>query len=102
MGVKVAINFPNTAKGTEMDVGGVLVKNGGSVELDDDQELSFVARHRKPVKEWAGDSEYVKVTGTPKYGDKAVEEMFPQPEPAEIVPDQSVEPAESAEEGANS
>jgi len=97
MGVKLSVNFPTTAKGTELDVGGILVENGGSVELDDDQELAFVARHRKPVKDWAGDSEYVKVSGSPKYGAKAVEEMFPEP-PAE-QPESLVAPAEPVSEG---
>lgn len=102
MGVKLSVNFPNMAKGTELDVGGVLVENGGSVELSDEQELAFVARQRKTVKGWAGDSEYVKVSGSPKFGDKALEEMFPEPLPAEVVPDESVPPAEPVNEGSNS
>jgi len=96
MGVRLSVNFPNIAKGTELDVGGVLVENGGSVELDDDRELSFVARHKKSVKDWAGDSEYVKVSGSPKYGPKAVEELFPEPV-APVVEPAPVEP--EAEEG---
>ena len=99
MGIKLTADFPNMAKGTELDIGGVLVKNGSSAELDDDQEHSFVARHRKSVKDWAEGSEYVKVSGTPKFGPKQVEEMFPEPAPPE-VPEQPV--AEEAPEGSNS
>jgi len=79
MGVKIAADFPNMDKGTELDIGGVLVENGGSVELDDEQELAFVGRHHKSVKDWAGDSPYVKISGNPKHGTKAVEDMFPAP-----------------------
>ena len=102
MGVKLAANFPYTDKGTELDIGGVLVPNGGSTELDEDQELSFVSRNRKSVKEWCGDSEYVKCSGTPKYGPKAVEDMFPEPASGQPVLDDVVAPAEPVAEGANS
>ncbi len=96
MGVKLEVNLPNMDKGTELDVGGVLVKNGGSVELTDEQELGFVSRHRKSVKEWAEGSEYVKATGTGKVTPKEVENMFPEPAPA-VVPEPPQ--PEDAEEG---
>jgi hypothetical protein len=103
MAVRMSANFPNMDKGTELDVGGVLVENGGSVELDDEQELAFVSRHRKSVKDWAGDGEYVKVTGSPKYGPKAVEDMFPQPSAEQPVsPENLAAPAEPVEEGSGS
>lgn len=103
MGVKISVDFPNMEKGTELDVGGVLVENGGSVELDDDQELAFVARHRKAVKDWAGESSYVKVTGSPKYGPKAVEDMYPvASEEQPVSPENLVTPAEPVTEGSGS
>jgi hypothetical protein len=76
MGVKLEVNFPNMDKGTELDVGGILVKNGGSVELTDEQEAFFVSKYRKTPKEWAGEGEYVKVSGSGKFSPKQVEDMY--------------------------
>ena len=84
MGVKLEVNFPNMAKGTELDVGGVLVENGGSTELTDEQELSFVSRHRKSVKDWAEGSEQIKVSGSGKVSSGEVEKMFPEPAPVAV------------------
>lgn len=96
MAVEVSANFPGIPKGTPMDIGGVLVENGGSTTLDEDQELSFVGRHRKTVKDQLSGSEFVKVKGSGKYGDKAVEDMFPPLE--ETV----VQEEEEEEEGGES
>jgi hypothetical protein len=95
MGVKIEVNFPNMDKGTELDVGGILVKNGGNVELTDEQEAFFVSKYRKTPKEWAGEGEYVKVSGTGKFSPKQVEDMFPE---ASTTPEMA-EPAEPEDEG---
>lgn len=97
MGVKLEVNFPNMDKGTELDCGGILVKNGGSVELTDEQEAFFVSKYRKTPKEWAGDSEYVKVSGSGKISPKQAEDMFPE---ASVTPEVA-EPAEPASEGSD-
>jgi hypothetical protein len=80
MGLEVSFTNEQFPKDYEFDVGGLLIPNMGSVKLDDDAELNFVSRHRQAVKDWAGDSEQVKVTGSPKYGPAEVAKMFPEPE----------------------
>jgi hypothetical protein len=98
MGVTIKANFPNMDKGTELDVGGVLVKNGGSTELTDEEEQSFVSRHRKSVKDWAGDNEYVKVSGTGKFSSKQVEDQYPEPAGVQpILDDVTVPPADEGD-----
>jgi len=75
------VNFPNFEKGLELDVGGILVPNGGSVKLTDDQEQGFVSRHGRTPKDWAGESENVKVKGSGKISTNDAEKMFPATEP---------------------
>ena len=67
MSLKVEFNNPDFPKGLEYDLGGFLVPNGGSVELSEDQENAFVARHQKSVKD-ALKSSQVKVTGSSLLG----------------------------------
>lgn len=81
MSVEIAYNNPDFPKDTEFDLGGVLVKNGGSTKLNEDQEQSFVARHGKAVKDYFENSALAKVTGSPKFSAADVKKMYPQPEP---------------------
>ncbi len=82
--LEITVDFPNFPKGTEMDVGGVLVKNGETTKLDEDAELAFVSRHRQAVKDKFSNSKQVKLSGTAKYGPSEVAKMFPAPvEPSE-------------------
>jgi hypothetical protein len=77
MAVEITMDHPDFPKGTEFDLGGVLVPNGKTVKLSDDAELSFVSRHHQAVKDKLGNNEYVKVGGTAKYGPTEVDKMFP-------------------------
>jgi hypothetical protein len=63
MPLKIEFNHPQMEKGTEFDLGGFLVPNGGFVELTEDQEISFLARHRMEVKEALSGVMFVKVSG---------------------------------------
>lgn len=92
--LNVAVDFPDLPKGTEMDLGGLLVKNGETTEIDEDAELAFVSRHRQGIKEWAGDSDHIKVSGSGKLGPAAVEKMFP---PVEVSTAATVNPYVEAE-----
>jgi hypothetical protein len=62
--LKLSFNDSAFPKGTPVDVGGVLVDNGGSITLSEDQEASLVARHGMSVREYFKDSEMVKVEGS--------------------------------------
>ncbi len=104
MALDVTVDFPALPKGTEMDLGGLLVKNGEKTEVDEDAELAFVTRHQQTVKDWAGDGPYVKVSGSGKLGPAAVEKMFPPVEVSTaavvnpyVEPDK-VEPTDAAPE----
>lgn len=63
MTLKVEINNPEQPEGTEFDLGGILVPNGESVELSEEQERDFVARHKMPVKTKLAGNLQIKVTG---------------------------------------
>lgn len=101
MGIKIEVNFPNMDKGTELDAGGVLVKNGGSVELTDEQEGAFVSRHQKTPKDWAGESEYVKVSGTGKIGPAQMKELFPESTTGTPAQEEAKDEAAAAEGSGN-
>jgi hypothetical protein len=70
MTLKIEVNHPEMEDGLEFDLGGFLVPNGGSVELSEDQELGFLARHKVSVKDALKGNAYIKVSGkttvTPK------------------------------------
>lgn len=69
MGIKVEFTNKAFPKDREFDVGGVaLVKNGSSVELDDDQEAMFKSKNGATVKEFYKNSKNFKVTDGGKSG----------------------------------
>lgn len=64
MGYKLSMSHPDYPKGTEFDVGGLLVPNGGSVSVSEEMEQALVSRHGAPVKEALGANPHLKVEGT--------------------------------------
>jgi hypothetical protein len=99
--LEVKVDFPHLPKGTEMDVGGLLVKNGETTKVDEDAELSFVSRNQVAMKDKL-ESDNITVSGSPKYGPAAVEKMFPPVEPfVEESPyaDESANKADSSNDG---
>ena len=64
MGLELQVDYPHYEKGLELDLSGILVKNGGTTKLTDAQEEAFVAREGKSVKDALAENEYVKVSGT--------------------------------------
>ncbi len=62
----VSVSFKNAdfPDGITFDLGGFAVPNGGSVELDKDQELAFYARHGKSVKDHFKGNDQVEVSGS--------------------------------------
>jgi hypothetical protein len=74
MALKVSFNDPAFPKDEEFDLGGVLVKNGGSVTLTEDQERAILARFGMTAKDYFADSEAIKVEGTAEVKGKEVKE----------------------------
>ena len=64
MAYKLEVNHPDFPKGWEFDCDGILVKNGESRTLTDEDELAFIARVGRPVKEIYGHGEHAKLTGS--------------------------------------
>lgn len=68
MAYKLEVNHPDFPKDWEFDMDGVLVKNGGSVTLTEEDELAILNRSGGlTVKEVFGHKnvpEYIKLTGT--------------------------------------
>lgn len=77
MPLTVKVDHPDFPKDTEFDVGGILVPNGGSTKLDDEQEMSFVARFKKPVREFFENSDIVSIEGSGNLTPAKVKDMFP-------------------------
>lgn len=91
--LKIELDMKDYPKGYEFDLGGVVVKNGSSVEIDADKEQELVARYRQPVKDHFESNAAIKVTGTPKYSGKDVSDMFPPSEPV-VIPSPYLEEEE--------
>lgn len=83
MGLKVTYNNENFPEGQEFDIGGVLVENGGSVELTEEQELALVSRTGMAVRDYFADTEDVKVEGTAAFTPAKVEDLV---EPSVLPP----------------
>jgi len=66
-------------EGQEVDVGGFLVENGGSVELTREQEASLMSLSGQMPADYLGASEDMEVSGTPFLGSKDLEAMHPEP-----------------------
>ena len=69
MAKTVAYDNPAFEKGTEVDLGGILVPNGGSVSIDADTEDYLVSRNGKSLRDLFKGSEFVKFTAKSEGGD---------------------------------
>lgn len=66
MALTVAINHPEFPDGTEFGVAGAfLVPNNGSVELTEEQELTFAAKQGRLVSDALADNEMFQLSGSP-------------------------------------
>jgi hypothetical protein len=66
-------------EGQEVDIGGFLVENGGSVELTRENEASIMSRSAMLPADYFGESEDMEVSGTPFLKQSDLDEMHPQP-----------------------
>jgi hypothetical protein len=63
MAKTVEYHNPDFEDGVIFDVGGLRIPNGGSIELDEDAELSFFAKKQTSVSDYFADDKMVKVSG---------------------------------------
>jgi len=66
--MKVSMNHPAFPKGFEFDIGGVLIENGSTIDLDAEQVATIEARSGLPIKEALGNSPFIKLGGTKTEG----------------------------------
>jgi len=59
----VEFHNPDFEDNVLFDVGGLAIPNGTSVELSEDDELSFFSRHQKGVSEYFAGDKHIKVSG---------------------------------------
>lgn len=86
MPLSIEFNHPHFPKGTEFDLGGILVVNGETTEVEEDDELRFVSRNRQAVRDKLQGHEFAKVSGDSHFGPAKVAEMYPEPEaPVAVV-----------------
>lgn len=64
--MKLEYAHPDFPEGHHFDVGGILVPNGGSVEVNADSAAAFLARTGKTLQEAAKGNAYLKVSGSSK------------------------------------
>jgi len=77
MALTIEIKHPDFEDDVDFDVAGILVKNGGSVELTEDQERLLVSRRQKPAKDVLEAASFVKVKGTSLLSKKDIDEILP-------------------------
>lgn len=94
MGLKIEYKNPAFPDGTEFDLGGILVINGQTTDVDDDAEHRYVSRNRLAVREGLAGNSQLKVTGDALYSPKRVQDEFPAP--TEIEPPVEVLETEAA------
>ena len=75
MAYKLEFHNPEYPKGIEFDIGGVLVKNGGSLTLTEEQEQGIVTRRGMSVKDALSNNVHLKITGTSELSKKDVNEL---------------------------
>lgn len=95
MALKVEFNHPDFPKGEEIEVAGILVENGGSVELTEDQERSIAARRRTSARDAISGSPFAKVTGTALLTNKDIEEYLVEVQTLPVETAEAVEGGES-------
>lgn len=85
--MEITVDFPDYEDGIEIDLGGLLVVNRKSTEISEDQELGFVARHGKPVREQLEGNSNVKISGKAVYTPNKVESLSLDSEPPQNAKD---------------
>lgn len=78
------LDHPDLPKGFECDLDGILCENGGSVEVTEEMEQSFVSKNQRTIKEIYGHSEIVKISGRSELSGKEVDELI-IPEDADVI-----------------
>lgn len=76
MALTVEIKHPEFEDGVEFDLAGILIPNGGKVELTEDQERTVVAKRQKAVRDVLEGNQFVKVTGTSFLSSKQLSEAL--------------------------
>jgi hypothetical protein len=71
MAYTLEVNHPDLPKGTEMDCDGILVENGSSRKLTAEDELAFLGRVGRSVKDIYGHGTFAKLSGTTELDTKA-------------------------------
>ena len=97
MAYKMEANDPQFPKGTEFDCDGILVENGSSVTLTEEQERAFYARNQRSVKDVYDHSEIIKLSGSSALSSKEAGELKAAFSP-EAVAEASIPVIEEPEE----
>lgn len=104
----LTVKYHNAAfpEGQEMDLGGFLVENGGSVELTEENEASIMSRTGMMPEDYFGESEDAEVSGSGFLSQSDLEAMHPPPveveeetAPVETAPAKKTVVAAKKEEG---
>lgn len=64
MAYTLEVKHPDFPKDWEFDLDGILVKNGSSAKVSEEQEQAFLSKWGQSIKDIYGKSEIVKLSGT--------------------------------------
>jgi hypothetical protein len=76
MAYKLEVKHPQFEDGLELDFGGIMVPNNGSVTLTEEQEQAVVARHGKPLKDALENDIFLKISGTSELSKREIGEIL--------------------------
>jgi hypothetical protein len=94
MALTLSVNNPSYPDGEQLEVGGVLVENGGSVSVDENQEAVFFSTTGKTMQDAIVEDENSEVSGTPVFQAPDAPEEPPTPPPPPPPPPEEPPPEE--------
>lgn len=72
MAYKLEMKHPDFEDDVEFDLGGVMIKNGSTKTLTEEEEAAIVGRHGQTAKDALGNHPFMKVSGTTELSKKEV------------------------------
>ena len=78
MAYVLTVDHPDFPKGFKFDCDGIMVENGESRTLTEEDEIAFIARWGKDVKHFYGHGTVAKLSGSTELSKKQRDELMPE------------------------
>jgi hypothetical protein len=76
MTLRVGFHNPDFPDDIPFDIGGIIVPNGGEVELTEEQELGVIARHSMAVRDRFAGNKNVHISGNTEFTKNFIEANY--------------------------